>query len=101
MQTCRLAFSKSGTGGIDEKGHFFGRGRQFVQNLKLLRPHFCCKVVVPVTLPPGRLRLVTSPSVTGSAPTAKTIGIVVVAALAANAAGVLPRTASRSPYGGP
>jgi hypothetical protein len=41
MQTCRLAFSKSGTGGIDEKGHFAGRGRQFVQKLKLLRPQFC------------------------------------------------------------
>src|SRR5262249_40089902 len=36
----------------------------------------------PVTLLPGRLRLATRPSLTGSAPLAKTIGIVVVAALA-------------------
>jgi hypothetical protein len=39
-------------------------------------------------LPPGRLRLVTSPGAIGSPPIANTMGIVVVAALAANAAGV-------------
>ena len=33
----------------------------------------------PVTLPPGRLRLATRPTLTGSPPVAKTIGIVVVA----------------------
>ena len=41
---------------------------------------------LPVTLPPGRLRLVTSPLRTGSETAAKTIGIVVVASLAASAA---------------
>src|SRR5262249_19086000 len=41
--------------------------------------------VTPVTLPPGRLRLGTSPALTGSLPIAKTIGIVVVAALAQRA----------------
>ena len=40
----------------------------------------------PVMLPPGRLRLATRPSLTGSAPATKTIGTVVVAALAAAAA---------------
>ena len=39
----------------------------------------------PVRLPPGRARLATRPSLTGSSPTTKTMGIVVVAALAANA----------------
>ena len=39
--------------------------------------------VTPVTLPPGRLRLGTRPSWTGSPPVSKTIGIVVVAAFAA------------------
>ena len=39
-------------------------------------------VVMPVRLPPGRFRLATSPSATGSPPTKKTIGIVVVAAFA-------------------
>src|SRR5258708_2893508 len=42
--------------------------------------------VTPVTLPPGRLRLETRPRSTGSAPVANTIGMVVVAALAATAA---------------
>jgi len=44
----------------------------------------------PVTLPPGRLRLATRPSLTGSLPVPKTIGTVVVAALAASAEGVFP-----------
>ena len=48
---------------------------------------FVC--VTPVTLPPGRFRLLTRPILTGSAPTSKTIGMAVVAALAASAAGVL------------
>ena len=46
--------------------------------------------LTPVTLPPGRLRLATRPTLTGSPPVTKTIGTVVVAALAASAAGVLP-----------
>ena len=46
------------------------------------------RVVTPVRLPPGRLRLATSPASTGSTPIEKTIGIVVVAAFAAGAAGV-------------
>ena len=45
--------------------------------------------VTPVTLPPGRLRLATRPIWMGSAPVSKTIGMVVVAAFAASAAGVL------------
>ena len=43
--------------------------------------------VMPVALPPGRLKLVTNPAATGSSPTTKTIGTVVVAVLAASAAG--------------
>ncbi len=45
---------------------------------------------MPVTLPPGRARLATTPSFTGSAPARNTIGIVAVAAFAAIKAGVLP-----------
>jgi hypothetical protein len=37
---------------------------------------------MPVRLPSGRLRLVTRPDLTGSVPTRKTIGTVVVAAFA-------------------
>ena len=50
------------------------------------------KMVTPVTLPPGRLRLATSPSLTGSPPMMKTTGMVEVAALAASA-GAEPPTA--------
>src|SRR5262249_28717353 len=39
----------------------------------------------PVRLPPGRLRLATSPDRTGSAPTPNTIGMLIVAAVAARA----------------
>ena len=45
------------------------------------------KKLTPVTLPPGRLRLATSPLWTGSPPIAKTIGMSAVAAFAARAAG--------------
>ena len=43
-----------------------------------------------MTLPPGRARLATSPTVTGSLMAVKTIGIVEVAAFAASAAERLP-----------
>ena len=49
-------------------------------------------VVVPVRLPPGRFRLATSPSATGSPAMKKTIGIVVVAAFSASTAGVVDVT---------
>ena len=42
----------------------------------------------PVTLPPGRARLATSPAPSGSPATAKTIGMVEVACLAARVGGV-------------
>jgi hypothetical protein len=47
------------------------------------------RLVEPVLWPPGRLRLSTSPSCTGSLLTLKTIGIVVVAAFAATVEDVL------------
>jgi hypothetical protein len=46
------------------------------------------KDVMPVTLPPGRLKLATRPTAMGSTPVLKTIGMVVVAALAASAEAV-------------
>ena len=42
------------------------------------------KKLIPVRLPPGRARLATRPSLTGSSATLKTTGIVAVAALAAS-----------------
>ena len=53
------------------------------------------KKLMPVALPPGRARLATRPSWTGSSPTPKTIGIVAVAALAASAR----RAAGRGDHG--
>ena len=74
-------------GRIDEHGHSSGAGQHFAQQLQpLCRQLSRLKKLMPVRLPPGRARLATRPSATGSSATAKTIGIVVVAALAANAA---------------
>ena len=62
--------------------------------------------LTPVILPPGRLRLATSPALTGSSPLLKTIGMVVVAALATSAAGVFatmtetPRSSSSAASAG-
>jgi hypothetical protein len=52
------------------------------------------RLLTPVTFPSGLLRLVTRPCSTGSALNVATTGIVVVAALAANAAGSPPVAAS-------
>src|SRR5262245_56401529 len=53
--------------------------------------------LTPVMLPPGRFRLATRPSWTGSKPMLKTIGIVVVAALAASAVAELRGVAMTAP----
>ena len=52
------------------------------------------KLALPVAFAPGRLRLTTRPNATGSPPVVKTIGMVVVAAFAASAAGVLAATST-------
>ena len=65
-----------------------GSGHELAQQLQsLCRQARLVKKLTPVTLPPGRLRLATRPSLTGSPPLVKTIGIVAVAALAAKADG--------------
>jgi predicted RNase H-like nuclease len=51
------------------------------------------KRLMPVTLPFGRLRLVTTPLRTGSSTAVNTMGIVELAALAANAEGAPPAAA--------
>ena len=72
-------------------------GTSWRSNSKRFAPNTAAKKTTPVTLPPGRLRLVTRPSLTGSLPVTKTIGIVVVAAFAANAGQCSRR--SRQPAG--
>src|SRR5262245_18482115 len=55
----------------------------------LFAPTSATRKLISVALPPGRARLVTRPSLTGSSLTPNTFGIVVVAFLAATEAGVL------------
>ena len=68
---------------IDEHRNDTGAGNEFVQQRQPLRRISALNQLIPVALPPGRLRLVTRPIFTGSPPMLKTIGIVAVAALAA------------------
>ena len=93
--TCRrlhllhVGLGNNGICRVDEQGYDARRGDQLVQQLQSLRRYLIVQWVTPVMLPPGRLRLGTRPSWTGSPPVSKTIGMVVVAAFAASAAGVV------------
>src|SRR3974390_2946501 len=72
-------------------GFFCGRARPgflYNANLAIALVFLASKKREPVTLLPGRSKLVTRPTMTGSPVLTKTIGISVVAALAAGAAGV-------------
>jgi len=80
-------------GWVNEYGNANSLRNHVVQGRSRFASTSPTKKLMPVALPPGRARLATRPSRTGSSPTPKTIGIVVVAALAASAAGVLPGTA--------
>ena len=62
-----------------------------MQQFQLLGSNAVVNRLTPVALPPGRLKLATTPSWTGSPAETKAIGIVVVAAFAASTLGVLPR----------
>ena len=62
-------------------------GRSSCNSSTRFGPRTLRKALMPVTLPFGRLRLSTRPTLIGSAPIMKTIGIVSVAAFAANADG--------------
>src|SRR5262245_8769915 len=80
------ALGTSDIGWIDQHGNSNGLGHQLVQKCQALCPQLGREKIDPGQVPPGRARLATRPSLTGSSPTPKTIGIVVVAALAASAA---------------
>jgi hypothetical protein len=64
-----------------------------MQEFQALGDHLLAKKFIPVALPPGRARLATKPSLTGSSLTPNTIGIVEVAAFAASAVAAFPDTA--------
>jgi hypothetical protein len=84
--------------GVDQQRNASGLGNKLTQERQPFSRKLGEKKLMPVALPPGRARLVTRPSLTGSSVTPKTIGIVVVAAWAATAAGAKPGalTASRA-----
>jgi hypothetical protein len=85
----RLRFGKLRNTWIDQQGQYARLGKQLVQQLHPLRCDLCGRLGTPVTLPPSRLRLATSPFLTGLLAISKTIGMVLVAAFAASAVGVL------------
>jgi hypothetical protein len=80
----------SGLTGLISAAKRAARGTNSCNNPTRLDPSSPAMELTPVTLPPGRLRLATRPVWTGSPPALKTIGMVVVADLAAAAAVVLP-----------
>jgi len=82
-----------GLAGLTRTASAVAEGTSSCRSWSCFDPTSTPRVVTPVTLPPGRGRLATSPSLTGSTPVAKTIGIVVVNAFAASAPSVLPGAA--------
>src|SRR5262245_41762288 len=73
---------------IPEKGYARDGWNNLLENLQPLAPTSGPRMVLPVIFPPGRARLGTRPARTGSPIEIMTIGIVVVACLAAKLAGV-------------
>ena len=61
-------------GRIDEHGHTSGSGHQFAQEFQPLCRQLATKKLTPVRLPPGRARLATRPSLTGSSATRRRSG---------------------------
>ena len=96
----RMQSRLTGIVGLTSNGNRVALGHN-PQQLQPLRAKLGVKMLTPVTLPPGRLRLATRPSLTGSSPLAKTMGIVVVAALAASAEATPPRRQITATCGGP
>jgi hypothetical protein len=71
--------------GLDSEVGFVALGTSSRSNSNRFAARVVTRKDTPVILPPGRLRLETRPSSTGSAPVANTIGMLAVAALAATA----------------
>jgi hypothetical protein len=88
LQVTCTGLGKSGIGRIDEQRLMtVAVGSSSCSSSSRFGATSTFNWVTPVMLPPGRLRLATSPSLIGSPPVSKTIGITAVAALAASAAG--------------
>ena len=83
-------FGKAGVGRVDQQSNSGCFWDQLARSSSRFGPISTFKLCTPVTLPPGRFRLDTSPASTGSTAVAKTIGIVAVAAFAASAEAAPP-----------
>jgi hypothetical protein len=77
--------SDAGLFGFSRKPIVAMPGTKSCNSASTFAPSSPTNALKPVRLPPGRLRLATSPSCTGSVATLNTIGMLVVAALAARA----------------
>src|SRR5262249_50719687 len=75
----------SGLFGLERKATIVALGTSSCSSPSRLGPSSAANQLTPVTLPPGRLRLATRPRLTGSSLLVKTIGIVLVAAMATSA----------------
>jgi len=82
----RLAEAIGGSAGLSRTATRLTVGTSSRRNSSRLAANSAEKTLTPVALPPGRARLATNPSPTGSAGTTNTIGIVAVARPAAVAA---------------
>ena len=89
----RLVLVFTGFAGFTSTAKLFAFGTSSYRSSSPFGPTATFNEVMPVTLPPGRLRPSTSPAAIGSRPVSKTIGILVVAAFAARAATPLPGVA--------
>ena len=88
LHVSQCGFGKAGIGRIDEHGNSrLLRAPASRRSSSRFATNSTVRRLIPVRLPPGRARLATSPSSTGSSAIMKTMGMVVVAALAADAAG--------------
>ena len=83
----RISGGASGLNGFTNIATSVALGANSRTNSSLFWPSGPDTRVMPVAFPPGRLKLATRPAATGSSPTTNTIGMDVVATLAAFAAG--------------
>src|SRR5215813_824214 len=86
-----------GFSGFTSKEIILAVGTNSSRTSKRFGPRRLTKRLTPVRLPPGRLKLSTRPVLTGSAPVKKTIGMVLVAAFAANDDGASQVTITATP----
>ena len=87
-----------GLPGLTSNAIVLVEGSSSLRSSKRFGPRRLLQENTPVRLPPGRLKLSTRPILTGSAPVPNTIGMVLVAAFAANDAAVSQATITATPW---